>query len=447
MKWIIISAILLAILIFSLVPFDGGDNVKYYMLSRSLRQGNYAEAWTPNNPTHTHFPIGLPALLMPAQNYTMSKIIIFIFYILSLFAYKCLLSTYTAIAESRYSIKGKRIKIDFRKTSLLKNNEYWLTINKNKNCSISQTPFPIPKSTAIMAMVLFAFSPKLIEYSHYVLSEIPFIFFSLMALIFAQKKKYIWALVFALVTFYTRVIGLTLLLAIAILPVLDRERFKFTGFLFFIPAGIYFIRTLIHSAGGSHYLSNMYFVAFLPNLRMATISAIGKLFGLVPISIMLFCIMLYGIWKYRNRNIEIYAGIYLLLMLVWRWGWDYRMYLPMLPIFAIWLAHGIYHISQRITKDNIILGWTAGLFILGNLSYTVSKAPTVWRDNRLWRVHQELPNDRKFIIMRSYLMVKKDIEERGVQEGQIFMVDKPAYFYFLTGKQAIELRRDNDNTR
>jgi len=116
MKYIIISAIILSILIFSLIPFDGGDNVKYYMLSRSLRQGHYTEAWTPNNPTHTHFPMGLPALLMPAWNYTSAKIIVSIFFVTSLFAYKCLLSTYTAMAESKYSIKAKQVKIDFKKT-------------------------------------------------------------------------------------------------------------------------------------------------------------------------------------------------------------------------------------------------------------------------------------------------------------------------------------------
>jgi len=291
-------------------------------------------------------------------------------------------------------------------------------------------------------MVLFAFSPILREYSHYVLSEIPYIFFSLMALIFAQKKKYIYALLFALISFYIRVIGLTLLLTIAILPVLNKEKFRYTGFLFFIPASIYFIRTIIYSAGGSNYLSYINPILFFNNFKMFTTDVLGRLFGIPQISIMLLCIMLYGIWKYGNRIIEIYAGLYILILMVWPWGWDYRMYLPMLPIFAIWLAYGVYNVSQRITKDNIILGWIAGLFILGNLSYVVAKVPTVWRDNRLWIQYQELPYDSKFMLMRSYLMAKKDIEERDIQEGQIFMVDKPAYFYFLTGKQAIKIRRD-----
>jgi len=394
MKWIIIGSILLAILAFSVLPFTGGDNAKYYLLSRSLRQGNYRELWNPDMPIHTHFPITLPALLIPAPNYTSSKIIIFIFFILSLFAYM-------------YYVK------DYK------------------------------KSIGFMALVLFAFSPILREYSHYVLSEIPYIFFSLMALILAQKKRYILASIFAIITFYTRIIGLTLLLTIAILVIIDWNKPKFVLLAFPVFASVYFIMGLILKGGGSNYLSYINPMLFFINFRAFTTNILGKLFGIPQISIILFGIMLLGIWKYRNRLIEIYAGLYMLVLMMWKWGWDYRLYLPLLPIFAIWIAYGIYNVSQRITKDNIILGWTAGLFILGNLSYTVATAPKTWENNRLWIQYREPPTDLKYMLIRHYLEAKKMIEEENISEEQMFMAQKSAMFYLFTGRKAIGVKDVN----
>jgi len=391
-RYIIYTAIILAIIVFSLIPFSGGDNAKYYLLSRSLRQGHYKELWNPDNSIHTQIPATFPALLVPAQNYTSAKIIISIFFVLSLFAYM-------------YYIK------DFKK--------------------------PI----GFIALILFVFSPILREYSHYVLSEIPYIFFSLMALIFAQKKKYIWALVFALITFYTRVIGMTLLITIVILSVFNREKFRYIGLIFFIPASIYFIRIILYKGGRSNYFPYINPMMFFHNFKMFATDVLGRLFGTPQISIMLLCIMLYGIWKYRNRLIEIYAGLYILVLMMWSAGWDHRLYLPLLPIFAIWIAHGIYHITQHITKDNIILGWIAGLFVLGNLSHAVAIAPKTWKDNMRWIEQRELPNERKYVLMKHYLEIDKMIEKENIPKKQVFVAQKCALFYLITDRQAVKQRR------
>ena len=168
---IIVLSVLLALLNFSTIPFSGGDNFSYFLLSKALAEGNgYVELWRVGVPLHTQYPPMFPILLLPASlfdSYVGAKVIVFLCYIIILwFAWKF----YREIED---------------------------------------------RETALLALGILAFSPVVIEYSSLVLSEIPFTMFSIIALYLYSKKKYGQALLFATLTFLTRTIGVTLLVAMS----------------------------------------------------------------------------------------------------------------------------------------------------------------------------------------------------------------------------------------
>jgi Gpi18-like mannosyltransferase len=168
---IIAVSVLLASLNFSTVPFSGGDNFAYFLLGKALAHGQgYIELWDANNTLHTKYPPMFPILLIPAgwfDSYLMAKWTVFLCYIIALwFVYRL-----------------------------------FDTLNKNKHVTW-------------IALSLFAFAPITIEYSSLVLSEIPYVMFSVIALYLFALKKYKWSIVFTVLTFLTRSIGITLIVAI-----------------------------------------------------------------------------------------------------------------------------------------------------------------------------------------------------------------------------------------
>jgi len=179
---VITLSIMLAVFNFSTVPFAGGDNFAYYHLSRAIAQGKgYIELWDANLPLHTQYPPMFPVILLPAailNFYTLAKVIVFICYILMLwFAYKL------------------------------------FEVLNGKN-----------KTATIIALMLLAFAPVVIQYSSLVLSEIPYILFSVLALYMCATKRFGLALAFAVATFLTRTVGITLLIAVSWYCLTERRR-------------------------------------------------------------------------------------------------------------------------------------------------------------------------------------------------------------------------------
>jgi Gpi18-like mannosyltransferase len=181
---IIAVSVLLAGLNFSTVPFSGGDNFAYFLLGKALAHGQgYIELWDANNTLHTKYPPMFPILLIPAglfDSYLMAKATVFVCYVLMLwFAYKL----YEAI-------NGKN------------------------------------KRATLVALAILAFAPVTIQYSSFVLSEIPYMMFSMIALYLFTQKKYWLSMIFATLTFLTRTAGIMLLVAMSFIYVLDRRRYE-----------------------------------------------------------------------------------------------------------------------------------------------------------------------------------------------------------------------------
>jgi len=179
---IIAISILLAVLNFTAVPFSGGDNFGYFLLAKALAHGKgYIELWDAYTPLHTKYPPMFPILLIPAglfDSYLMAKATVFVCYVFMLwFAYKL----YEAI-------NGKS------------------------------------KRATLIALAILAFVPVTIQYSSFVLSEIPYMMFSVIALYLFTQKRYWLSMIFATLTFLTRTAGITLLVAMNFIYVLERKR-------------------------------------------------------------------------------------------------------------------------------------------------------------------------------------------------------------------------------
>jgi hypothetical protein len=197
---VIILAVLLAISIFNVIPFPGGDNLKYYHLSRAIRDGEgYKSVWLYNMPPHAHYPPLFPLILTLAPNYLCAKILIFSLFLLTLFvAYKLF----------------ERLKLPY------------------------------------YTIFIFAFTPLLLIYSHWVLSEIPYLLFSTLTLLCFYKKKYGLAFLCAVCSFLVRSAGLSLVIALSIVYWTQNRKWK-TIVIAWIPVLAWFIYSNRHGGGYS----------------------------------------------------------------------------------------------------------------------------------------------------------------------------------------------------
>lgn len=169
-------------------PALGGDNIHYLLLARSLISfKGYRDLWHPKEKPHTQYPFGFPLLIIPfllifGENSLFINFLPLIFFIGSFFLVKRIF---------------KEIKEKF------------------------------------LLISLFFFSPLVIENSHVLLSEPPYIFFSLLTfylfILYENRKNFKLFIPFifsAIFTFFIRTAGISLILAI-FLYLFIKKRYKF----------------------------------------------------------------------------------------------------------------------------------------------------------------------------------------------------------------------------
>ncbi|MEO0216723.1 MAG: glycosyltransferase family 39 protein, partial [candidate division WOR-3 bacterium] len=142
----LIIYIILSILLFDPKLFTGGDNAVYVILAKSIISGKgYRNIERPEEPLHTQYPPGFPLLLSIFILVFGENIIILKFLIL-------------LIGSGALFFMTKIIQIIF-------------------------------KDHAKIVVLFYLSIPIFIIYNHWLLSEIPFLFFSLGALYFSLKNS------------------------------------------------------------------------------------------------------------------------------------------------------------------------------------------------------------------------------------------------------------------
>lgn len=387
--------VLLAILSFDPKPFMGGDNAAYMILAKSISQGTgYKELWTPGTPRHTSYPPGFPLMLAP-------------FWVLP----------HPLIAMKLF-IMGLGLLCIILVHRLFRNN--YLT-------------------------ALFAISPVFVEFSHWVLSEIPYLAVSLLALWLLSGKgwRFRVGVLAVAATFYVRTIGIALVVAVPVYFLLMR-RWKDCG-LSTLCLAVLISPWLLWGRGGGYgqqfFLLNPYDLsagfATLPqfglriwqNLLIYGINVIpGFIFPFGGVLILGLLVLGFVVGIRRGVQIwQIYLLAYLVIALLWPPVWsDRRFLLPVLPLLLCLFISGVFSIRPRIIGKALI-----GLSALSLLWGTLSIIPNQVRDNIAYLHGDEFagyPNDfREFYQMADKI---------SVEPGTKIICRKPTLLYLRTGLQS-----------
>lgn len=286
-----------------------------------------------------------------------------------------------------------------------------------------------PGPIALSVIALTVVSPEILKYSHFVLSEVPYYFVSFVALFFYSRfrrseKRSDLAIAFliAVVSYYTRTIGITLVLALIVSEVLQK-RFRISAVLlvaFVILAAPWAMRNQAVGTGDSYasqfLRSNPYdfespqltpvelvTVRMKENIRkyVSKEYPIGVLtwYQTVPGSpplaagIVVSLLTLFGVVRAlgeRRDILAVYAAVYIGVCLVWPEVWaSLRFLVPLLPLLFLFFllgVDGLFSFASRATWRRAIVPATAAALVIPALLTNVKLAnapksyPANWRN-------------------------------------------------------------------
>jgi len=327
--------LLLVVLALNPAPHTGGDNAGYVALGRSLLEhGRYLSVWQPGSPPHTQYPPVFPALLAAGM----------------------VLGLHSWLALKLVTVLCSGVAVAF--TFL------WLDRRTGR-------------ATALGVTLLLAVAPGVLENAHWILSDVPFWAFTMMALWAFQDadddRRFAVAAAATVLAYFTRSAGLPLVLA-ALAWLMLRRRWRRAAVLaaVFVPlAGVWWLRA--HHAGGMPYLQQFLAVDpytpalgrigpgdLLRRVRVNGATYAGTLLpkmlidaaGLVPaiVAVLLVALGTVG-WAMRLRRpglAELFLPLYVGVLLVWPQVWaGERFLLPVLPILLALAAEAVLALGRR----------------------------------------------------------------------------------------------------
>ena len=347
--------LLLAWLAFIPTPHTGGDNAAYIALGRSLLERHaYVSLYDPALPPHTQYPPAFPAILAAAMAvgfdaWVQLKVLGL------LFAAAAVAFTFLWIRRRGRPLLGVGVAL------------------------------------------LLAVSPSVLDQSHWVLSDVPFWFFTVLALWAferlppALRGRFVIAVAAAVLAYFTRSAGLPLILAVVGWLGL-RRRWKqlaiFAAVL--VPLALYwYLRA--RTQGGVDYVGQFWYVdPYAPELgRIGAAEFVGRMgenarnyvrvhlpvlliggapVAMVVVSIALLALALLG-WARRVLRpgvAELLLPLYIGLLLVWPAVWSgERFLLPALPLLLFYAGDAIVAGVERLRQRS---GLVAGAAVVAALA-------------------------------------------------------------------------------
>jgi hypothetical protein len=330
--------IVMALLSFQPQPHTGGDNGAYITLGQSLlERGTYTELWDPAQPPHTKYPPVFPAVLAVAMALGLTPWVPLKLVVLGFSA--------AAIAFTFLWLRARRRAA------------FGLGIG-----------------------VMLALSPGVLREGRWILSDVPFWAFTMIALwAFERLRPGDWrrfgvGAVAVLLAYFTRSAGLPLVLA-ALAWLGLRRRWQHAAALAALvglPALLWWLRG--RALGPSAYISEFWYVdPYLPMLgtigfadllsrmgantfKYATIHLPVLLAGdvstlAVPVGILIFALAFLA-WFGRARRprvSDLFVFFYLGLILVWPAIWSgERFLLPLLPLLLLLAAEALLGAARLV---------------------------------------------------------------------------------------------------
>ncbi len=428
LRWVPAAAALI-FLTLAITRFDPklsiiGDNAQFLILGRSIASGQgYSQINAPEPLPHTKYPPFFPLILAAVQiafpwSYVAPKIVVLI------------------LATAAIYLLGLLLVKRF------------------------------PAEIAVPALALTAIHPELVQFSYTILSEIPYLFLTAAAfLLFSRwereggRKTLAVAFAFAIASYYTRTIGITLIFAF-IGSVLLRRRFR-TALLLLVTALVlalpWTIRNRSVSTGESYLhqlmcvypyepargtltLKQFFTLRIANNIRNYGATEIGGGVcsnvelnqsalpknvwkGLSIASSILIVIGLAGRMIRRKEVFEIYTILYLAVCLVWPDVWaSLRFLLPILPFLFIYVLTAL--------RDGALLLRRFGVPRWSHIVVALILAFPALRANRLYAVEGNEYGTNWVNYFKAARWVKENTDESAIVACR-----KPYLFYLVSRRR------------
>jgi len=442
--FLILLLVFLVLIILSYDPklFTGGDNATYLILAKSLLQGSgYRDLFDPGTPPHTQYPPGFPLILIPGLLIFNNHFALVKFIIIGL--------SLGGFALFYLMLKRKG------------GNRNWL--------------FPLS---------ILAVSPIMLEYSHWILSEIPYLFFSLLAvylferLAVLKRNNIIFFILMAIsvaFVYFVRTIGVSLVLACLVF-LLYKRRWKELVILAVI-VGIFIIPWQIRNskvagqAGGyfqqffaknpydpelgnitfpeylSRVFTNFKLYAFfvVPQILFPVINSVLLLNVLGFACLVLLVIGFIIIIKRKTLGTwELYLLFFTGITLSWPqvWSGD-RFLIPMIPFLLYYIFIGLRYFCNWIKLKNLATVIVVLMIILA-LTDSAKKIPT-----NLSNLSAYLKGDKYAgysTDWQRYFETLTWIEE-NTEKDAIVVSRKPQFTYLLGQRKSFLFQLSNDPKR
>ena len=428
-QWWILAAILTAFVIlaglsFDPKPFVGGDNANYVLLSQSLANNKgLTEIWTPGTAYNALYPFGFPLLLAPVSLLRMA------------YPWYKLIPFLSALA-------GLAI--------------LWLILRRQG----------VLLATAVTA--LCAVNPVILDYSHWVLSELSFMTFLLLTvwlmLRWEEKEDNVTFVMLILATAFTNHIrssGIALLVGFVVHLFIKRKfRAAMTLFSGFVLLSIpWALRNRAMGSGLSYvdwllvrdpyqvesgnvtifellqrvwYNARLYFGSIIPQAVFPHGEPEGSrgpgLLGFLLTGLPMLAGIIIRLVK-KSSSYDWCIFFYFGLMLLWPSSWtDVRFALPVLPFFILYLFQGYRALAGTISKS--IRPYLAVLLFLVLFAASLAQAASSWSRNiemqSAYRKGDHLagydPAWRSFFTAAEWI-------KASTPENSIVVSRKPSLFY------------------
>jgi hypothetical protein len=422
--------VVLAVLLFDPKPFIGGDNAGYMILAESLASGQgYRDIYLPGAPPHAQYPPLYPSVLAVVRGFGGGLI-----------AFKMLSVVFTALSVAvAFLLARRRLG--------------W------------------PGALAMAAP--FAVNPVLLYYSHWVLSEAPFVLLTLLALWVAERMEdsprwLALSVAAALFAYLTRAAGLPMLVALLAALAWRREwrRLAAVGAaVLAVVGGWWYWGQVAASESARVYSRNLLLVdpyrpelgyvgpggllaRTIENIRLYTIEVLpqslagpgpgGGLSLLAMLAGLLVVVLAAVAWVRgirRGRPLELFVAFYAGLIFLWPAVWtDRRFLLPLLPVLLLLAAEGAVWCFEflRARRPGWALPVIGALLVLMTVPDNVRSVGFSQRCMRYYRLGDSLacypPAWRAFA--EAAYWVRDNTEQDAVVINR-----KPRLFYYFSGRR------------
>ncbi len=429
--WATLSALVvvhvaLAVLLFDPKPFIGGDNAVYMTLAESIESGQgYRDIDLPGTPRHGQYPPVYPLILASARLLGGG---LPTFKVISLLLTSASLVFIFLLAKGRLGREG---------------------------------------GLAVTAAV--ALNPVLLYYSHWVLSEAPFVLLTLLALwgsehALESRRWLAAAAIAALLAYLTRAAGLPMLAALLVALGWRRHWWELAGVgaaAALVVGGWWIWGNMAAAESASVYANNFLLVdpyrpelgyigpgdllaRVVNNVRLYSIEVLPQSLagvaagGGVSLPALLAGLLIIALalisWLRevrRMRVLELFTALYAALILVWPQVWtDRRFLLPLLPVLLLHAAAGVIWCLDfmRVKRATWVLPVYGALLVLLAVPDNVRTVGFNQRCQKFYRQGDRLacypPPWRAFVATADWV-------RENTPEDAVVISRKPRLFYYF----------------